>query len=87
MGKINLSEFASEIVAENQFIKASFGGFSGSGKSRTATEFIIGAYRDLGCTKPILIIDNEKGSRFLIPIFEKAGIVRLIEGIYLIESK
>jgi hypothetical protein len=69
-----LEQFASPIVAENNFIKASFGGFAGSGKTRTATELIIGAYKKFKCKKPVLIIDNEKGSRFLIPIFAKAGI-------------
>jgi len=69
-----LKDFASKIVAENAFIKASFGGFAGSGKTRTATEFIIGAYKLLQCKKPILIIDNEKGSRFLIPMFKKENI-------------
>jgi len=63
--------FASEIVAKNSFIKASFGGFAGSGKSRTGSEFVAGAYKQLKCDKPILIIDNEKGSRFLIPFFKK----------------
>ncbi len=71
---MKLHDFATSLVSKNHFIKASFGGFQGAGKSRTATEFIIGTYKDLKCTKPILIIDNEKGSRFLIPIFKKAGI-------------
>jgi len=71
---MNLQDFATPLVANNHFIKASFGGFQGAGKSRTATEFVIGAYKDLKCVKPILIIDNEKGSRFLIPLFKKAGI-------------
>lgn len=69
--KSRLEMFANEIVAKNKFIKASFGGFAGSGKSRTASEFVAGAYKQLGMTKPILIIDNEKGSRFLIPFFKK----------------
>lgn len=69
--KSGLEMFASEIVAKNKFIKASFGGFAGSGKSRTASEFVAGAYKQLGCTKPIMILDNEKGSRFLIPFFKK----------------
>ena len=71
---MKLSDFATKLTAENHFIKASFGGMQGAGKSRTATDFVIGAYKDLKCTKPILIIDNEKGSRFLIPIFKKANI-------------
>ena len=72
--RIDLNNFAGSLVAKNTFIKASFGGFQGSGKTRTATEFIIGAYKDMKCSKPILLLDNEKGSRFLIPIFKKAGI-------------
>ena len=36
-------------------------------------EFIIGAYRDMKYTKPVLNMDNEKGSRFLILIFKKIG--------------
>lgn len=67
----SLELFANEIVAKNKFIKASFGGFAGSGKSRTASEFVAGAYKQLGCTKPIMVLDNEKGSRFLIPFFQK----------------
>lgn len=69
-----LARFATKLVSDNTFIKASFGGFAGSGKTRTATEFIIGCMKELKIEAPVLIIDNEKGSRFLIPIFEKAGI-------------
>lgn len=68
---MKLSEFASKMVSKGNFVKASFGGFAGSGKTKTASEFIAGAYKDLGLSKPILIIDNEKGSRFLIPFFKK----------------
>lgn len=71
---MKLDDFAGELVASNKFLKAGFAGFAGSGKSRTATEFVIGAYKDLGYTKPVLVIDNEKGSRFLIPQFRAAGI-------------
>jgi hypothetical protein len=76
---MKLSDFATDLVAGNRFVKAGFGGFAGAGKSRTATEFVIGAYKDLGYTKPVLIIDNEKGSRFLIPIFNKAGIKAMVK--------
>ena len=79
MSKLSLNQFAGDLVAKNNFIKASFGGFQGSGKTRTATEFIIGSYKDMKCTKPILCLDNEKGSRFLIPIFKKAGIKALVK--------
>jgi len=76
---MDLKDFASNLAAKDNFIKASFGGFAGSGKTRTATEFIIGAYKALNCNKPILIIDNEKGSRFLVPLFNKAGIKTLVK--------
>jgi hypothetical protein len=76
---MKLQDFATELKAKNNFIKASFGGFAGSGKTRTATEFIIGAYKHLKCKKPILIIDNEKGSRFLVPLFNDAGIETLVK--------
>ena len=71
---MKLSDFATDLVAGNRFVKAGFGGFAGGGKSRTATEFVIGAYKDLGYSKPVLVIDNEKGARFLRPIFKNAGI-------------
>lgn len=76
---MKLLDFANSLVSKNHFIKASFGGFQGAGKTRTATEFVIGAYKDLKCSKPVLCLDNEKGSRFLIPIFKKAGIEVLVK--------
>jgi hypothetical protein len=76
---MNLHSFASNLKSQNHFIKSSFGGFQGSGKTRTATEFIIGAYKQLKCSRPILCLDNEKGSRFLIPIFKKAKIEVLVK--------
>ncbi|MCK4789976.1 MAG: hypothetical protein KAV87_39925 [Desulfobacteraceae bacterium] len=71
---MKLTDFASPLAAKNNFIKMSIGGFAGSGKSRTGSEFIAGAYKYLKCKKPILFIDNEKGSRFLIPFFKNHGI-------------
>ncbi len=76
---MELNEFALNLKAKNNFIKASFGGFAGSGKTRTGSEFVIGAYKHLKCKKPILLIDNEKGSRFLIPLFNSAGIETLVK--------
>ena len=34
---MKLNDFASELAAKNHFIKASFGGFQGAGKSMTST--------------------------------------------------
>jgi hypothetical protein len=76
---MKLADFATDLASNNRFVKAGFGGFAGAGKSRTATEFVIGAYKDLGYSQPVLIIDNEKGSRFLIPLFRKAGIKAVLK--------
>ncbi|MDZ7766900.1 MAG: AAA family ATPase [Melioribacteraceae bacterium] len=76
---MKLNQFATDLVSKNHFIKASFGGFQGAGKTRTATEFVIGAYKDLKCSKPVLILDNEKGSRFQIPLFKKKGIKAIVK--------
>lgn len=69
MGKLN--QFATTMASNGNFVKASFGGFAGSGKTRTGAEFLVGAYKDLKYDKPILLLDNEHGSRFLIPFFKK----------------
>lgn len=71
---MNLKDFATPIKARNHFMKVGIGGFSGTGKTRTASEFIEGLYKDLKIDKPLLFIDNEKGSRFLAPFFQKRGI-------------
>jgi hypothetical protein len=70
---MKLEQFATDIVSEGNFIKASFGGFQGSGKTLTSCKFIVGCYKNLKLSqdKPLLMIDNEKGSRFLIPYFKK----------------
>lgn len=68
---MNLKQFATTMASNGNFVKASFGGFAGSGKTRTGAEFLVGAYQDLKYDKPILLIDNEHGSRFLIPFFKK----------------
>ena len=76
---MKLEDFASELVAENDFIKISLGGFAGSGKTRTSSEILVGCYKKMKCTKPILLIDNEKGSRFLVPFFQKHGIPVIVK--------
>ena len=51
---MRLDDFAGELVASNKFVKAGLGGMAGSGKSKTGTDFVIGAYKDLGYTKPMI---------------------------------
>lgn len=66
-----------EAVNESAFLKCGIFGLNGSGKTRTATEIAIGMAKMLkekGDTRPVGMYDTEKGSDFLIPIFQKAGI-------------
>lgn len=76
---MKLTDFAMPLVAENHFIKLSIGGFAGAGKTRTASEFAAGLYKDLGMTGPILILDNELSARFLEPYFRAQGIPTLVK--------
>jgi hypothetical protein len=76
---MKLSDFATKLVAENHFIKFSIGGFAGSGKTRTASEFAAGIYKDLGLKGPILILDNELSARFLEPFFRTQGIEVIVK--------
>jgi hypothetical protein len=72
--KLSLEGFATVLAAKVHFIKASFGGMPGSGKTTSGSDFAAGAYLDMKCTKPLLYIDNEKGSRFLVPFFKSQNI-------------
>jgi len=76
---MDLKSFATPLAAKNRFIKASFGGFAGSGKSRTGSEFCAGAYHDMKLKKPLMILDNEKGARFLEPFFKAQKIDVLLK--------
>jgi len=68
--------------ATNQmaFAKVGIYGFSGSGKTRTSAEIMIGLYHYLLEKKaikkdtPLALIDTETGTDFLIPLYEKNGV-------------
>lgn len=49
-------------------VKLSLDGFPGSGKSHTATECAIGIFKAWKVKGPMFIVDNEKASKFLIPM-------------------
>ena len=53
------------------FLKATFQGKAGSGKSRTATELACYVRNFFKSTKPIAFFDTEKGSDYLQPLIEK----------------
>ena len=62
--------------AENQqaYLKAGILGFPGSGKTFTAAHLALGIAKKVGNKKPVVFLDTEAGSDYLIPVFEKAGI-------------
>lgn len=60
------------------FAKVGILGFAGAGKTRTASEMAVGLHKAIKSTKPVLFIDTETGSDFVLPIFNKHGIELLV---------
>jgi len=64
----------------SSFLKAAFMGFAGDGKTYTASELAIGLVQHMRKLKnaigdrPALFLDTEKGSDWMKPRFDKAGI-------------
>jgi hypothetical protein len=56
------------------FGKVGIYGTAGTGKTRVATEIALGLIKDKKITKPVVFFDTEKGSDWVLPIFEKNGI-------------
>jgi hypothetical protein len=67
-------------VSSSAFLKMGILGFQGGGKTLTSAKCLIGLYKytlEQGLhdgTKPVAMLDTEKGSDWLIPIFERAGV-------------
>ncbi len=62
------------------WVKCGLDGFPGGGKSTTAAYIAAGIYKSFGVTAPIYIIDNERSSKFLLPLFKAEGIkVKVLE--------
>ena len=60
------------------FAKVGILGFAGAGKTRTGTEIAIGLHKAIGSHKPVLFIDTETGSDFVLPLFQKHGIELMV---------
>lgn len=72
-------DFFNEVSNNKPFFKAAFEGFAGSGKTFTASKLAIGLHQKIKSTKPIVMIDTEKASKFLKPLFDEAGIKLLVK--------
>lgn len=65
-------------VNQTAYLKAGFLGFQGSGKTRTASELMLGLAAEYGNGKPVAFFDTETGSDFMIPMFEAKGVPLLV---------
>jgi hypothetical protein len=70
--------FFSSLENTKPFFKAAFEGFAGSGKTFTAALIVVGLHKHIKSSKPVVIFDTERASKFLKPLFEKAKIQVLI---------
>lgn len=70
--------FFTPLANTKPYFKAAFEGFAGSGKSYTLAQIAVGIWRHIGSTKPVIIFDTERASKFLRPIFDEAGIPALV---------
>jgi hypothetical protein len=69
----NLMSFASDNDAPT-YAKIGIYGAAGTGKTRVAYEIASGLIKDKKLTKPVAFFDTEKGSDWVLPLFQKAGI-------------
>lgn len=56
------------------FAKVGIYGAAGTGKTRVAYEIASGLYKEKQFTKPVVFFDTEKGSDWILPLFEKENI-------------
>lgn len=73
-----MSSIFKEAINTTAFAKVGLLGFAGSGKTRTATEIAVGLHKAIGSQRPILFIDTEIGSDWVLPIFKEHDIKLLV---------
>ena len=61
-------------VSTQAKLKMGIYGFEGSGKTFTASLYMIGLHKYTGSDKPVAFFDTETGSDYVQPLFEQAGI-------------
>jgi len=70
--------FFTAIGNTKPYFKAAFEGEPGTGKSWSAALVAIGLHKKIGSKKPIVLIDTEKASKFLVPLFKENGIEAMV---------
>ncbi len=70
--------FFTEIGNTKPYFKAAFEGDPGTGKSWTTALVAIGLHKKIKSKKPIVLIDTEKASKFLLPLFREHGIDAMV---------
>ena len=71
-------DFFTAIGNTKPYFKAAFEGEPGTGKSWTAALVAIGLHKKINSKKPIVLIDTEKASKFLVPLFREHGIEAMV---------
>lgn len=75
--KTEAPNFFEDLANIRPFFKGAFEGFAGAGKTMTAAKTVLGLFLLLGYKgsgRKVTIIDTETSSKFLKPLFDKAGI-------------
>jgi hypothetical protein len=73
-----VDSFFTDIGNTKPYFKAAFEGDPGTGKSWTSALVAIGIHKMIKSTKPIVIIDTEKASKFLVDLFAEHGIKAMV---------
>lgn len=76
---MNKDNFFVPVANTKPYFKAAFEGFAGTGKTYTAAKIAVGIHKRIGSTKPVIIFDTEKASKFLKPLFAQEGIELLVK--------
>lgn len=74
-----VEDFFAPLENTKPYLKLAFEGEPGTGKSMTAAMVAIGLHKQIKSTKPIVIFDTEKAAKFLIPLFNDAGVKAVVK--------
>lgn len=69
-----MTEFFSKAVQENRHVKCMAQGSGGTGKTFTSALLAMGAVEASGARGPVFYVDTEKGSDYVLRLFEERGI-------------